>query len=419
LFFTDAQAEFICNSCFGVELDPCIPLDIDDYPWERNATTLENYTEPHPLEIMLPPDVTNAYFVARPKSKWDNMIQATRYLDVYSNRNLSYDSDALEAIVGALNTLAHAEDPVYHVWGMPVCPLGDQSNPVDCTPDSKGRLRGCHAVAVGLFWYHESAARRRQNLPSWSSLGWEGPISWPHHTNDEYKRGEESRHYINLKERFAYFSTDMASAAARSGYATLKGVSFLGDSTHKAIEIYAMTASLRLATSDDLSGTDKPIGGAELINAIVLPFDSNTEMLVQPQWDVIPTDMKPKQKLLGIIFHSSWSSSQAVWRDKIQTMMIVKKKINGRYERVGICWLSEDCQSDHFPQFRYRSDRDRIERTSHYVINELSVLNRLSSRNREWRTGTPTGSSEPPSIDHISFWQWGKRICKLKTIRLE
>lgn len=100
-------------------------------------------------------------------------------------------------------------------------------------------------------------------------------------------------------------------------------------------------------------------------------------------------------------------------------MVIVKKKINGRYERVGICWLSEDCHSDQFPQFRYRSDRDRIERTSYYVINEFSVPKPLSSRNREWRTGTSTGSIDPPAIDHNPFREWGKRVCKLKTIRLE
>jgi hypothetical protein len=41
-------------------------------------------------------------------------------LEIYTRRELSHDSDALNAIVGALIAMSHADHPIYHVWGIPV-----------------------------------------------------------------------------------------------------------------------------------------------------------------------------------------------------------------------------------------------------------------------------------------------------------
>jgi hypothetical protein len=78
----------------------------------------------------------------------------------YSFRNLSFDSDALDAVVGALNMLEEESPPLRSLYGVP-CSNGD-------VPSAKSYF--------ALHWYHAAPCRRRLGFPSWSSLGWQGPI---------------------------------------------------------------------------------------------------------------------------------------------------------------------------------------------------------------------------------------------------
>jgi hypothetical protein len=86
-------------------------------------------------------------------------------LTQYTKRDLTYDSDALNAIVGALNTLNNGKSGVYHIWGLPFGKI-----------DSRiaGSVTG--RVHIGIFWKHSSPRHRRVGFPSWSSLGWKGSV---------------------------------------------------------------------------------------------------------------------------------------------------------------------------------------------------------------------------------------------------
>jgi len=77
----------------------------------------------------------------------------TGILEEYTRRKLTFDSDALNGIVGVLNTLSKAESPIFHIWGVA---FGDVP------------------LAIRLNWYHYAPCLRRENFPSWSPLGWEG-----------------------------------------------------------------------------------------------------------------------------------------------------------------------------------------------------------------------------------------------------
>jgi len=75
----------------------------------------------------------------------------------YTRRNLTHDHDALNAIVGALETQSK-----YHIWGVII------SQNIDGT-------------CVFLHWRHSSPVPRREEFPSWSPIGWRGQVDYSHH----------------------------------------------------------------------------------------------------------------------------------------------------------------------------------------------------------------------------------------------
>jgi len=73
----------------------------------------------------------------------------------YTRRKLTFDSDALNGIVGVLNTLSKAESPIFHTWGVTF---------------------GNSPCAIAFSWFHKAPCLRREGFPSWSPLGWEGVV---------------------------------------------------------------------------------------------------------------------------------------------------------------------------------------------------------------------------------------------------
>lgn len=84
LFFTDRQLLFICNEGTCTESDD----------WEENeiARGMIQNMFPHVNTV----------------DKHNGMVQAMAHISEYSGRELSYDSDALKAISGALAVLPPA-----------------------------------------------------------------------------------------------------------------------------------------------------------------------------------------------------------------------------------------------------------------------------------------------------------------------
>tara|TARA_R110002003_G_scaffold52_17_gene4470 strand:+ start:9308 stop:9538 length:231 start_codon:yes stop_codon:yes gene_type:complete len=75
------------------------------------------------------------------------MLQAMPHITEYTWRELSYDSDALKAISGALAVLPPAMgSPVYHITGVPF---------TKSTHTSHG------SITIALHWMHLSDCRRR------------------------------------------------------------------------------------------------------------------------------------------------------------------------------------------------------------------------------------------------------------------
>lgn len=99
LVFTDHQVHFICNTACESEIKQgSIP---------GLASRPQSYSK---VPQWLSPKIL--------RTDQDLMMRAMIYLEQYSGRRLSYDEDALDAIVGALNVLN--SESVYHLWAVPI-----------------------------------------------------------------------------------------------------------------------------------------------------------------------------------------------------------------------------------------------------------------------------------------------------------
>ncbi|KAK7977235.1 hypothetical protein PG988_004725 [Apiospora saccharicola] len=83
----------------------------------------------------------------------------------YSLRNLTHDSDSLQAFLGVLNDYNNSGiRQLHHLWGVPILqPLPGRE------------------PCIALDWKHTSSqsVRRRSGFPSWSWTGWAGEVFLP------------------------------------------------------------------------------------------------------------------------------------------------------------------------------------------------------------------------------------------------
>ena len=121
LIFTDRQVSFLCESTYCAE----------------SIATLQ----PSGLRD----EYINELLPRGPKKS------PSALLHQYMMRSLSYDSDALNAFLGILNSL----EGWNHIWGVAFAMYKNK---------------------ILLDWYHLKPGRRRKDFPSWSWAGWEGAL---------------------------------------------------------------------------------------------------------------------------------------------------------------------------------------------------------------------------------------------------
>ncbi|KAF5983503.1 ankyrin repeat-containing protein [Fusarium coicis] len=111
-------------------------------------------------------------------------------LAVYNKRQLTWESDTLNAMLGIFNLLAqHKTRPIYHICGVPILRLHDPSSDLRDRGQRKTKVSGDNcdtdinsAVSLGGFvdglcWRLEETAHRRPGFPSWSWTGWQGVVT--------------------------------------------------------------------------------------------------------------------------------------------------------------------------------------------------------------------------------------------------
>jgi hypothetical protein len=110
-------------------------------------------------------DVCPGSFHAKRPGQFPLMFM--RNVSEYYSRDLSYPSDALNAMRGILKSFQEqpAKRAVYNISGIPIIPsaaVGFKNEPPT------------HPFLTNLFWYHTQPGTRRSSFPSWSWSGWQG-----------------------------------------------------------------------------------------------------------------------------------------------------------------------------------------------------------------------------------------------------
>jgi hypothetical protein len=298
LVFTDRQMIFVCNTSVR---------------YEAATTSKQLHTDEHWLSGHSPRQVEEG---SGYQEHVDNaaLAQAFRYLEQFSKRSLRFDSDALNAISGALNTLL--KERVYHIWGVPFR-YGQ-------TPLPDGGTRG----EIALAWRHVThrISRRRAEFPSWSPLGWENPV------------------------RFVYpvdiCSVLVCTAAGTETLQTLlpKSGIFPADCSQQ-LQIETQAA--------DFEVVQPYLWDGPYMAALHYVYD--TYALLNTMWDVDPSTMKTVK---GILLFPEEQKSLNFRRGSGYVLLL--RACGNYYERIGFAWLTmtdtpRDSTPDHAYKFRDQS----------------------------------------------------------------
>jgi hypothetical protein len=253
------------------------------------------------------------FFPPSVPEKVDGMQLSTDYLRTYSRRTISYENNIVDAISGITNTLKtyHAGNPIYHICGTPFVLAGGDSL----------------SVWIALDWFHIQPCRRRSNLPSWSSLAWDGPIKW---VDPMALRPHDSRGY-KCTIRTGDQPIDIEQLRTESHPAMALDAS----QGNPLLEITAKFVELPLFTQGAERGLQYSTGSEpQLVFAV-----DNIELVVQRYWDKLPHKDDTTAPLRGLFFNNYEGHRDD---ETLACSVLLLEAHGGYYERVGLVYTFLD-----------------------------------------------------------------------------
>jgi hypothetical protein len=219
----------------------------------------------------------------------------------YTKRDLTYDSDALNAIVGALNTLNDGRSPVHHIWGLP---FGPKMEPPFAKHFATRR------VNIGIFWVHFSPCHRRVGFPSWSPLGWKSNAEFLYRHCEMEVPGDTVLE-IWRDKAYSPLHTLMWEDV------NLQNLSSKNESQVLKVSALTVPFTKRLIALDDDSQEKKWY--------IQIHVDQATDVFMLPHWDIINGDA-PETRLGICVFIPSIEGAR----------LMVLDESGADYERSGV-----------------------------------------------------------------------------------
>jgi len=281
----------------------------------------------------------------------DDMPRMMSILSAYTGRQLTYESDALAAVVSALTTFSHGA--VRHIWGLPV---RFRSSGDDYT--------NWDAAELALFWRHETFCLRRAAFPSWSPIAWTGSADW-------------------------YLETTAPSHGIRC--VNIDGSSYMSpwawsDTNDEAedppryLEITAKMTRLRLVRNLP------PVRcGSALSQQTYMAFrlDNDVEIILhRPFWDTDPSALDEEDEIRGVLFDTAVRNAKFIALESPIVMLV--KRCGKHYERVGIIRLEnvlQECFGLVVHEARYLRFYDRCEdRFWQHDLGDLEHMNGIDAK---------------------------------------
>ena len=248
----------------------------------------------HGFDIMVEAIIDNQRPQGVPTDLEAALHEAGNIMQSYSDRQLSYETDLLNAIVGVLNTLSTRQFPVRHIWGVPF---------------TTGKTADSSIVKIALDWSSKSPGTRRSAFPSWSTLGWTSGSS---RLSTPYSCSEEFNLEIWQNNKFQNISE------IEDGYQD----AHCKDPESRRLQITAYSVLL------DASLWIKPVKG-QYDHQIILPGTDNFGFYAVLHWDDEQHALKPDSSVL------------CVFQSALPHRALILECHGKYYERVGCFAMDE------------------------------------------------------------------------------
>lgn len=338
LIFTERQMMFVCNTGTRYE---ALTLPLLDICGES------------PLAHVTPRDQD------RTESGLDNsfMGRARQYIQSYSGRALQFDGDALNAIKGALNTLA--EERIHHICGVPFHfpepeepPLLDERN-----QNLRGEIslswRLCHNL-YGIYDYRPIGyARRRVEFPSWSPMGWDCTINF-------------------------HKPVETAGISVQTGY----GRTNLRDIIPLSVIVAKSSKQLRLelpaANFTFVTRTSTATG--EVDTRVALQYQDSTHMCFDTNWDVPFDKLQNAGSIKGVMLRLAPQVNSRYLPGSAYALLI--QPHGDHYERVGTAHLLLRHREKRVDEITEGEPKKELKPRAEYMHGENACI-RQSDRNVE------------------------------------
>lgn len=254
----------------------------------------------------------------------------------YCRRNISYDSDSLNAFLGVLHQwetrLAKTKKPISHLWGLPI----------------RGTtIRGPGSIDFYFLWSHACLdAVRRPDFPSWSWAGWAGTKIFredPIHLAGSEQEQDQFGVYISVQsddqrtQTLADFHKDSVVRTRKSQHHRPGPRRLLVTCAVFPIKVQNFQlsqdekdAKTELQLSHKRALKSRPENG----NLVLFHISENIQLGISGNLD---QHVQPSEHLSGLLLHHCFNDD---WFSYV--CLLVKQVGKDLYERVGLCnWYSK------------------------------------------------------------------------------
>jgi hypothetical protein len=109
-----------------------------------------------------------------------SILKLSDHIQRYTKTTLSYQTDVINAMRGLFASFAQATPPVRHYWGIPTSATAYSRVRAEEHDHDSEYASYIGIMCHGLLWVAVStrSMTRRQDFPSWSWVGWVGPVRW-------------------------------------------------------------------------------------------------------------------------------------------------------------------------------------------------------------------------------------------------